>query len=480
MKRLNPVTGLMEEDLSPPPMIAAPTVPVAPAPVAPTAVREVAGGSGSTTREVPTANELALNKKIAESGTRMADIAGNEGLAKVHAAEGNEIASALAADAATVSAQRRESVAGSHDEILNRLNSVQEAELKRLNGMKIEEFGAGEPAWKHIGRAVAIGLGELGRSLSKGNHNAAADIVSQQMAEHYQVQRARIEKQKETVAGARQQVGDARLAKADSLVNFDAQELARTKALAAQVDAEAARVGTEYARTQAEKIKEAATQHALLVSQNIEQGLRAKSVQGQEWRKTEGPVSAPGAGTAHVKGDSNVYKPDGSVLLDVGDPKKAAEINKSNAAFGNLTAIMSELEKSYREHGRVVPGSAEAKRRKALVSQGTLAVKNNEDLGALVGGDWKIVGDQIGDGAAVYVTSPLPTMNETLRQVQAKHERYLGSKGLPGAQIAPMFRGAATERPSSPPVSSGNVLQLKDGRKVRQLPNGRYEEVAGG
>lgn len=271
--------------------------PVMPAPVAPVPVakRTMMGGQTTVTREKPTANELTLNKQIAESGDRMAEIAGHEGEAKVHAAEATATAAQRAADAAVGAPERREAVASPFDKKLQELNGVADSEEKKFSGMTLEEFGAGEPGWKRAARAIAVGFGAIGRALSKGNHNAAAEIVSQQMAEHYQVQRARIEKQKDVIAGVRQRAGDVRQSRADALATADAAEIGRSRALMAQADAEAARVGTEFARTQAEKVKEAARQHILMVSQNIEQGLRAKSSTTTEWRNTEGAGVAGGA-----------------------------------------------------------------------------------------------------------------------------------------------------------------------------------------
>lgn len=152
-----------------------------------------------------------------------------------------------------------------------------------------------------------------------------------------------------------------------------------------------------------------------------------------------------------------VYDPTtGKPVANVPFKKDAGDVNKTAKDAVDFNKIVLQLRDSYAK-GRVWPTSAEAQRRKALVAQAGLAIKNNEDLGALVGGDWKIINDQVGEGESwKYITDPTPSIDEALKASAAKLATYLGSKGL-----SPSLGGKMLGQPAAPAAKGGNKAKAK-------------------
>jgi hypothetical protein len=158
-----------------------------------------------------------------------------------------------------------------------------------------------------------------------------------------------------------------------------------------------------------------------------------------------------------------VYDPTtGKPIATAPFKKDAGSINDTTKAAVDFNNIVQQLRDSFAK-GRVLPKGAEAQRRKALVAQAGLAIKNNEDLGALVGGDWKIISDQVGEGEAwAYITDPTPSIDQALASSAAKLSTFLGSKGLPGAKLAPQVLGGGAGAANAPADNRTRAKSLVD------------------
>lgn len=181
-----------------------------------------------------------------------------------------------------------------------------------------------------------------------------------------------------------------------------------------------------------------------------------------------------------------IYGVGGQPLGTTGDPARDKDVRTKNSAFMTFDAMLKQYIDSYKEHGREVnPKSPEAQQRRALYENLRTAIKNNEELGALVGGDWAIIEGQIGTNDNLYLFDPTPRL-EKLREIAAqKHAAKLDGLGLPGAQVVPMLRvGGPTTGSTSPaggaePGAIKTFVDKATGQTVRGRlgADGKYYEV---
>lgn len=141
----------------------------------------------------------------------------------------------------------------------------------------------------------------------------------------------------------------------------------------------------------------------------------------------------------------------GATIGTTGDPKRDEEIRKKAAPFMQFDSLMGKLQESYAK-GRLLPGSKEAQERGAIVSKLDLAIKNNEELGQLVGGDWQIIHDQIGKGGAMFAFNPLPKLEEARRLNRDGFAMKLDSLGVPGEQTIPKMLGGGGRQQATEPA----------------------------
>lgn len=299
----------------PAPVPASPQLPTTPA-QAPG--KRVEGGVTTTTRTKIDKKEkegldreqaaLEEGKKIAgregELLTKKADSEYATALQQQSAEEGNAAARALKTEEQNKLVQQRKEAFDA--ELARRDKTFAEATAERSR-VKLEKFGETDPAWKVIGRALAAGLGELGRSLLGSGSNTAAEFIQAQAQEHYQLQRQKIEeadkKESRTIAEADRRVGTAREgvtnakeSKIEALADLEADQAAWNKALAAQARTGAASFGTEHAKVMGEKVANEAEERAAQHAQKLGQLLRVQVESRTSWTNTTGADAAGARG----------------------------------------------------------------------------------------------------------------------------------------------------------------------------------------
>lgn len=344
--------------------------------------------------------------------------------------------------------QRVNELAAQTDQRINAATGELNAQYEKYRGMEMKDFFAEGRNHNQVVAKLAVALGTLGSSLS-GGHNDALSIIKDKIAHDFALQRENIEKQKDSVEFARSGVRDAESSRERAFRNLELKEAAAYDAVASKWASNISKfgAGVEAAKTDANVLN--LQQTAMEKRQKVLEGAREKIV--STFHKTVAEGGAGRASGSHPNDDHNIYGPGGQVVARVTDSKQATKVNELNAAYGQVRGIIEELKRSYKEHGRVIPGSEEAQKREGLVAAGALAIKNNEQLGQLVGGDWKLIENQIGKGSAVYVIDPTPKLEQAAKQVEEKHVRMLDSHGLPGKDLVQMFN----------PVSTANAAESK-------------------
>lgn len=163
------------------------------------------------------------------------------------------------------------------------------AAVAERSKMKIEEYGAGDPTWKKVARAMAMAMGEVGAALTKSSRNPAREIIDSQIREHHMLQRQRLEEGDKKVATARQGITDRKQSKAEALIDLERESAANNRAMAAQAKIDAAKVGTEHAKVLAEQLAIDAQKREAEHIQKIGQLRRVQVQSTTQWSNTTGP-----------------------------------------------------------------------------------------------------------------------------------------------------------------------------------------------
>lgn len=274
---------------------------LAPLPVPTPGGRHVEGGVTTTTRTKVDKQELEGFDREQKALEAEKGIAGRETELATKKA-GAEHAAALGQQSADEGQAAAKSLASQHwNDLVSKDKAKYDAAVAERSRMKMEKFGEGDPVWKGIGRALMIGLGELGRSMTKSGHNTALEIIDAQAQEHYMLEKQRLEEGDKKVGNARQGMLDTREAKAEAMADLEREHAAWNKALASKARAEAASFGTEHAKIEGEKIANAAEQRA---AQNIQRlgALRRVQVESRtSWTNTTGAGAGAGGGNPTEK-----------------------------------------------------------------------------------------------------------------------------------------------------------------------------------
>lgn len=141
-----------------------------------------------------------------------------------------------------------------------------------------------------------------------------------------------------------------------------------------------------------------------------------------------------------------VYGRGGVQLATTPNPKHADEVNKANAAYAELDGLLSKMEQSYQQHGKVYNDGkfidkSEIDARDAARGQATIAYKEMANLGALAGPDLQLVEEAIAGGWTGEQAAA--KLREARSLLARKQGIFLDARGLPGAQIVPRLTGQA-------------------------------------
>jgi hypothetical protein len=292
-----------------------------PAPAAPAAGKHVEGGVTTVSRtKIAPLEQAGLDREQkaleADKGVteREAGVLKEKAKADAQAARDQRVAAETHQDAQALLLQ-------DVNKNIEKQSKIHDAAVAERANVKMEKFGAGDPAWVNIGRVLMVGLGELGARLGKTGHNTSLEIINQQADEHYRLERAKIEEADKKVDRSRQGIADARQKKVDDLVDLERDQSAWNLALAAKAKEEAARIGTDHAQVVGEKAALEAEQRAAQHQQKAGALLRQSVESRTSWtNSTGGPTAGDGAGrAAGVQIQKATLAEHGQAALDTAD-----------------------------------------------------------------------------------------------------------------------------------------------------------------
>lgn len=464
-----------------------------PAGPAPMGGKHVEGGVTTTTRTKVAPEEEAALKRGMAADEAAVGIARREGdaLAKRTGAEVEAVSAE--AEAAAEHAKRQAEIQGQWKAELEKSNAeVQKAVAKRA-ATKMEEFGENDPAWKSIGRALMIGLGELGRSLSRSGHNTALEIIRDQEKEHYMLQRQKIEDAKEAVGEAKDARAGVRADKLDALADLERERYVNNAALALKGKEMIAKASDEATKVLGEKIVNEAEQRAAASAQRYGAIKRVQVESRVSWTDTTGAgvTGATGKITDQMRERTalfNAVAPDLKLLQESGGlSDKGAEAlyrhdldSKATEKYPGLVAI-----------GRRLPGFMQPDATKTIEEK--LTPRDQQVYQAYR----KAV-----DIANKYITGAGQTDKEFQRRFQAavtqpgespevRRQKTMALVGLisefgrqgsdPGSVdrslTAPAPAAGAPRAAAAAPVKPGGVRKMVNGRPAMVYPDNSYDYV---
>lgn len=282
-----------------PPLTPLPTAPTGPIDVpATTTTPEAIGGMfkntsrTTTTREVPTKREGALLGAESASIDRQASDARKEGALLGQKADAEKTgAEAESASRLGTANQVDKTLVEGGAAVDAAAKQVQvdrgkySAEVDRKSKMDISGFYEGDKGrGRMLGNAIAVALGEIGKIFLRSNGpNAALASIKDIEDNYYEAQRTRIAQQDKAVSNAKDQVGmsqqalmEARQSKQDKYNDAALSSAARVEAIQAKTKAEAARIGTEHALVEGDRIAAGLETLKTQRLREYEQGIRTK------------------------------------------------------------------------------------------------------------------------------------------------------------------------------------------------------------
>ena len=175
--------------------------------------------------------------------------------------------------------------------------------------MKLEKFGEGDPQWKTIGRAVLLGLGEIGASLSKSNHNPVRDIIDAQAKEHYMLQQKKLDEGDKQIELADKAMGRTHQRKVEDQVDLERNRAATEKALQFKIQEQIAQAGTDHAKVTGEQLINDSKKREAEAIQKLGAIRRVQVSSTSEWSNTTGagaggPGGKPLTGTERTNAEA--------------------------------------------------------------------------------------------------------------------------------------------------------------------------------
>lgn len=368
--------------------------------------------------------------------------------------EGKRLIEKNAADAALEDTKREQL----GKDLSDRKAAEFETEKKKLADNKYEGFWANKSTGNRALAAIALAMGAF-RSSATGGENKALTILDGAIKDDYAQWDDRYKAQERALVRSG--------ADADKVAErFETMRAARKVSTAQAVRDKAA---TLVAATGSDKAKAAgqaliAGLDERIATANAEfADLSNKRVQTTVHQTTTmmDPAAVPGGG----KG--GIFGPDGQLLGTTGDPKRDDEIRKIAAPYAQFDSLIGGLIDNYKEHGREInPKSTAAQQRSAIFGKLRIAVKNSEELGALVGKDWELIEDQIGKGGAMYAVDPTDMLVSTRQLTQDGARMKIGSLGFDGNKI--VGAGVGQPGPAAKPTDTDKAAAMK---WLRENPN---------
>lgn len=421
---VDPTTGQLVPDPGDPPIPTAPGVSSTPT----TAVTSSTGTSRGALAPAAAARVAAARAALVQNEQAQIEAAQKDGELKAQRAKLEEQQADQEAAVRAQHAQLRQEANAAGEREFAGAKARHTEEWNRYRQMDIRDYWADKSTGHKVLAGIAVFLGGLG-----AGRNQAAEILQSNIARDFERQRERIERQYQAVQAAGRDVGSAGEQLAARMKSLDLKESAALATVAAKMKAELARLGVPQAQVAANK--------EILA---IEAKAAEKRTQVDESERTRisSNVSRGVSQGGSAGADGLIFGPEGKVVANVGDKKKAEAINKFNAQYLVGRELLEKLRESYAKGFSFPVFGEEAQKRENLLSRAKTAHKNMQELGALAGPDAGLLETQFG-GTLQQLTGSGGDVKigESLKDLDSGHVKFLSSYGLPGSRVSADVRG---------------------------------------
>ena len=505
MKRINPATGIEEDDGLPepvgtplpaelanlkppavvyPPALQAPAVvpepmPAAPVPVPMPAPRMAQVETGSTTttttsQKVQTPEEIKLR---AEADKLVESQIANEQKAAGIATKQAEIEQLKAQELDTRAAAKEQAVLKllqDGDTEVEKRTAELNLQSENFKKMEFKDYWADKGTGNKILAAISIGLGSLGAGMAGRQGNTALDIINKAVDDDFARQKAAMQKAETQVNIAKENVKDAQNSRKQSFLDLEMKSAVATEAVASKYASMLAAQGVPAAQIQSNTTVLALQQRALEKKAQVQEALR-KDVQTQVQKKVE-TLQVDGQGRP-IKEEKPLTETQGNAVT-FGKRMTAGIRNYDKA--GGLSTEGAEKIRRWVERNQVIDKSTGLM---VIGAGGFVApdLSERDRLAAQAMQEVITAGLRKDSGAAIGVSEFQNEFNSFAPRAGDSPVVVRQKRGTMTTRLAALSEQAGTGRtrldiPAEPTQAPGGDVKVVNGRKFRKVPGG-WEET---
>lgn len=343
---------------------------------------------------------------------------------------------------------RRQEIQLRRDKAIREERAKEQELLSKIDSFRVdpENFFTSRGNGARIFAALAVGLGELGRSMAGGGTNAALQIIDSAIARDMEAQKIRLNQLGSAADRQRNRISDL-TAQFDTEEQREAASLvARYRVVENKIAAATEGLKGEQAKTRGMALmagvqeRRAGVQQQLALARERAAALRAMS--------GGGPVDL----SALTPDEQKRFVPGLNVVA--ANEKEREKIINASQGLDEAERVIGELLQLRKDFGGglAVTGKArEAKAKaKALSTQLLLSLKNVYELGVLSKSDEELLNRLVpGDPLAFFSTDPtvMAKLNEARKSAREKYRSELSRRGF-GKQAERVLFGGSSLRPA--------------------------------
>jgi hypothetical protein len=429
------------------------------------------GGSKSKTTEstaIDKASADAFDERQKLIGERL-QAAQQETDARKAAAEIEARGAKEVADIETQHAASMAELGAKKQAALAARNAKDEEAFNEFKNSKIVDFWADKSESKRAMAGWAMALGAFGSALN-GGPNQAAEIINGAIDRDFERQRAIIDKKAAAFDMSGKMTDRERQRFADETNDLDLQKAAKKTAAGERIIADLKARGVNDVENAGYKQGLALIDAGLKEKQDFfaQQNARTSETVHSQWQSQDRIVPGSGEDGSSASGagsSSLVYDAAGRPMIDVGDKKKAADVNDANSTYRSLRDTVAKLRDNFEKYGTVEVLNRTAKDERESLQGFARGLLNRQlKFGALDKGAVEQLGVMLEPGTFSNGSEKLKTALRVLDDNQAS---FLNSNGIPSAQY---MRAIQTPEAGSAPTAQKSDIDSQPGmiRKVHK------------
>lgn len=286
--------------------------------------------------------------------------------------------------------------------------------------------------------AISVGLGQYAAG-RLGGQNAAMGIINSAIDRDIRAQEVNMANRRNQLTATQELLRQNLDVLGSKELSAKAVKLSYLESAKALYDQQAAQLGTDQARINAELGKAAITSEQAKIQQGIQDALHTKTVVENVWK----PASTTGAGTAGKQSDNKLWVPTGDrgEGYNANTEKEAQQARDQYAAYGSMKKLIEEMNRIRSETGagERVAGNWSMTRSKAvseLRSKQRLAysaIKRGEGTGTWDDGSAELIGGMLEDYSSAG-GNPEATGENVLQYMREKMKQTQESQGAQDQQ----------------------------------------------